>query len=73
MLKWTHIKLNEPGLMDLEDWMIDSTAVRRLFLSVLGLQFRMDDESLESQDRFVNIFCNACAGFFLKISAGSNE
>ena len=28
MLKRLHIKLNEQGLIDLETWMIDSTAVR---------------------------------------------
>ena len=28
MLKRLHIKLNEHGLIDLETWMIDSTAVR---------------------------------------------
>lgn len=28
MLRWLHIKLNEQELIDLETWMIDSTAVR---------------------------------------------
>jgi hypothetical protein len=28
LLKRLHIKLNEQGLIDLETWMIDSTAVR---------------------------------------------
>jgi hypothetical protein len=28
MLKRLHIRLNEQGLIDLETWMIDSTAVR---------------------------------------------
>ena len=35
MLKRTHIKLNELGLMDLETWMIDSTAVRAFFQATL--------------------------------------
>lgn len=30
MLKRLHIKLNEQGLIDLEIWMIDSTAVRAI-------------------------------------------
>ncbi|CAK9888268.1 IS5 family transposase [Pseudomonas wadenswilerensis] len=33
MLKRLHIKLNEQGLIDLETWMIDSTAVRATLAS----------------------------------------
>ena len=33
MLKRLHIKLNEQGLIDLETWMIDSTAVRATWAS----------------------------------------
>ncbi|MNJ82504.1 hypothetical protein D3C77_819570 [compost metagenome] len=33
ILKRLHIKLNEQGLIDLETWMIDSTAVRATLAS----------------------------------------
>jgi hypothetical protein len=33
MLKRLHIRLNEQGLIDLDTWMIDSTAVRTTWAS----------------------------------------
>ena len=63
MLKRLHIKLNEHGLIDLETWMIDSTAVRATRASSDGWPAPCDvyDITFRTEpNAFLSLPCEGC-------------